>query len=113
MPYIYSSLTADNEYSTPAGVITIYGRLGAKNNRRIDTPRGVATLVTDEQAAALKQHPTFKSHLNNNHVSIQAKELTEAKVERLGKLGDLRQDSAAQETKETLKKKSKAELKEG
>ena len=108
MSYIYSNLTADNEYSTKAGRVVIYGRLGAKRNRRLETPRGVANEVTDMQLAALKEHPTFLSQLNNNHLSIQTREVGETKLERMEKDGDLQADKAAQETETTLKSKSKA-----
>lgn len=105
MPYIYSSLTADNEYSTPAGEIVIYGRLGSQSNRAIMTPRGMATRVEDADIEALNHNPVFQSHVKNQYITIERKELSETKAAKLIESGDLQLDPSAQETAETLKRK--------
>jgi hypothetical protein len=108
MNYIYSTLTADNEYSTEVGTVAIFGRSGARMRGKIETPRGVATRVTDEQLAALEAHPLFKRHQQGGFVSIQKKELAESKADKLidGEMSAA--DKSAQETEQTMKSKTKA-----
>ena len=113
MNYVYSTISADNEYTTEAGPVVIYGRLGARIKKKVDTPRGVATMVSDEQLEGLRKHPLFLEDEKNGFLSVQRKELTESKVERLVEKDMRPGDKSSQETKETLKKKSKAKPKEG
>ena len=105
MPYIYSTLSADNDYSTAAGVVTVYGRTGARQRGKIDTPRGVATQVTDDQMAALKGHPLFVAHEANGFLFVERQELTQTKADKA--IADRLQasDGSAQETEDTLKRK--------
>ena len=113
MNYIYSTLTADNEYSTELGSIVIFGRNGAHLRGKIETPRGVATRVTDEQLQALEKHPLFITHKNNGFINIQTKELTETKTEKLIQ-GEMNSgDKSAQETEQTMKTKTKASKAKG
>jgi hypothetical protein len=113
MNYIYSTLTADNEYSTESGTVTIFGRSGARMRGKIETPRGVATCVTDEQLAALEKHPLFKRHQDGGFISIQKKELTETKADKLIEGEMASADSSAQETEQTMKSKTKASKAKG
>lgn len=106
MIHIYSTLTADNAYSTKAGLITIHGRLGARHNEQIDTPRGVVTTFEDDSVLeALRANPVFASHEKNWHITVQKRELTETKAAKLIESGDMVVDASAQETEETLKRK--------
>lgn len=111
MNYIYSTLTADNEYSTEQGSIVIFGRNGARLRGKIETPSGVATCVTDEQLQALEKHPLFVTHKKNGFISVQRKELTESKAEKLIDSEMNSGDKAAQETEKTLKAKRAASVK--
>lgn len=111
MNYIYSTLTADNEYSTEQGSIVIFGRNGARLRGKIETPRGVATRVSDEQLQALEKHPLFVTHKNNGFINVQRKELTETRAEKLIDSEMNSGDKAAQETEQTLKAKRAASVK--
>lgn len=111
MNYVYSTLTADNEYSTGAGPVVIYGRNGARMRGKIETPKGVATRVTEEQLAALEGHLLFAKHVKDGFISVQRKELTESKVEKLIDENMEKGDKAAQETDASLKAKRGANRK--
>lgn len=111
MNYVYSTLTADNEYSTEQGSIVIFGRNGARLRGKIETPRGVATCVTDEQLQALEKHPLFIAHKNNGFINVQRKELTETRADKLIDSEMSSGDKAAQETEQTLKSKRAASVK--
>jgi hypothetical protein len=113
MNYIYSTLTADNEYSTEVGPIVIFGRNGAYLRGKIETPRGVATRVTEEQLQALEKHPLFITHKKNGFINIQTKELTETKSDKLIKDEMNSGDKSAQETEQTMKSKTKANKTKG
>lgn len=113
MNYIYSTLTADNEYSTEAGTVVIFGRSGARMRGKLDTPKGVATRVTDEQLQALEKHPLFKRHQQGGFISIQKKELTETRAEKLIDSEMNSGDKAAQETEQTMKGKTEASKAKG
>lgn len=108
MNYIYSTLTADNEYSTKAGTVVIFGRSGARMRGKLETPRGVATRVTEEQLKGLEEHPLFKRHQEGGFISIQKKELTETRADKLIDGEMEKADSSAQETEQSMKGKSKA-----
>lgn len=113
MNYIYSTLTADNEYSTEAGTVVIFGRSGARMRGKLDTPKGVATRVTDEQLKGLEEHPLFKRHQQGGFISIQKKELTETKADKLIEAEMTSADSSAQETEQSMKGKTKASKAKG
>jgi len=72
MPYVYSTLTADNGYLNyvpgPADIkipegqpIVIKGGTGLANDRLV-TPLGVATQVTDDELSYLLRNPVFVGH---------------------------------------------------
>jgi hypothetical protein len=82
--YVYSTLASDQRYnffpskasaggvSVPTVSILVRGGAGVAGDwRRLETPRGIATRVTDEEAAMLKGHPVFKVHEANGYVCIE------------------------------------------
>lgn len=87
MPYVYSTLTADNKYAhyVKAGdqqhverEVLIHGGHGVAN-RNLITPRGVVTKVTDDELEFLEANSAFKFHRDNGFLSVEQKEFdTEA-----------------------------------
>jgi hypothetical protein len=84
--YVYSTLTADNRYVNhrrasndlpqPVTVdgmegVLIKGGTGIADKRLV-TPRGVATEVTEAQAEYLRENPVFKLHEGNGFVVIDS-----------------------------------------
>lgn len=82
MPYVYSTLSNDNEYRgyKPGGAdmqtverhVLIKGGAGIAN-KNIITPRGVATEVTAEELEFLKGHESFKMHVENGFITFDNK----------------------------------------
>lgn len=71
--YIYSTISADVNYSVESGdKILIAGKANVAN-RNIITPRGTMTRVTDEQIALLKRNHVFQKHLENGFLTIESK----------------------------------------
>lgn len=98
MIYVFSTLTNSQAYGTEIGTITVAGRLAAG---KLDTPRGTATQVTEEQLAELRRHVVFASHERNGHLFVSR---SEDRVERV--VDDMAgPDASAQETDETMAKK--------
>lgn len=89
MPYVFSTLTSDQNYTfytqggadlqIPERGILIKGGTGVMNDRLI-TPIGVATEVTDEQLKLLEKHPIFIKHKQNGYISVQEKKADAEKV---------------------------------
>lgn len=86
MPYVYSTLANDNAYTVyaPGGgdvprvarKVLILGGAGiAGPFTRLQTPQGVATKVTDEDVADLKENVIFQRHMANGFVTIDDREL--------------------------------------
>jgi hypothetical protein len=108
MNYVYSTLTCDTAYATyeknrtqdvniVKRKIVIKGGAGIAN-KFMQTPRGVATPVTDEQLAVLKDNPVFKRHLERGFLLIDAKKVAvEKKVANMTK-----KDKSAPVTPEML-----------
>lgn len=93
--YVYSTLAANMEYTThhrqevmpnPAGgmprisdvpridkVVKIKGgaNVAPAGIRRLETPLGVMTNVTEEEAEILKNHPVGKIHIENGYIVIR------------------------------------------
>ena len=80
MAYIYSTLTADQEYTVyppfdpkqipkPNRKILIYGGANVIN-RNLITPRGVSTTVSDEELKILETIPSFKRHLERGFLTV-------------------------------------------
>lgn len=82
MPVIYSTATNDTIYQTyrqtgdrglPIVVSQVLVRGGANrmsNDRKLITPKGVSTPVTDEQLALLKTSGSFQRHVNAGFVVV-------------------------------------------
>lgn len=89
MPFIYSTLTADNKYSgyqkgggdipSVTWEVLVKGGTGVANNRLI-TPQGVVTEVTDEELARLKENVIFNRHVENGFIVISDKREDPEKV---------------------------------
>lgn len=89
MPYVYSTLTADNRYTFYGNGggdlkiaekdILIKGGTGIANKNLV-TPIGVVTKVSDDEAEALRQHPVFQMHLANGFVVIENKKHDPEKI---------------------------------
>lgn len=74
--YIYSTLTADQSYKTALGPIMIKGGANLATRRSLDTPRGVATAITDSQYEALKNDSlSFANHIANGFVTADVKKV--------------------------------------
>ena len=81
--YVYSTLASDQIYNVfpesepdgiaiPAASVKVLGGAGVAGDwKRLHTPRGVATPVTDEQIAILRQNKTFALHEKNGYVCIE------------------------------------------
>lgn len=80
MPIVYSTLACDNVYAQHVQStkdlhhfehkILIKGGAGVANKHLI-TPKGVATIVTDEQLEALEKNPGFAQHKKNGFITVQ------------------------------------------
>ena len=79
--YVYSTLSSDMNYTNhaqggadlPQALPPVYvkGGAGVANDRLI-TPRGVATEITEEQAASLRARPLVQLHEKNGFGQISA-----------------------------------------
>lgn len=65
--------TGENGVPVALGSVLIKGGAGVANEN-IQTPRGVATMVTEAQAEALKRNELFKLHAKNGYVAIDTVE---------------------------------------
>lgn len=79
--YIFSTLAADVSYTGYSETkgdalpkvqmsVVVKGGAGVANRRTIETPRGVVTIVTDEEAKFLAGNPVFVKHMKNGFVQI-------------------------------------------
>lgn len=115
MPYIYSTLTADNTYVAYeqnernktheiVGAITIKGgaNLSSKN---LITPQGVLTTVTDEELKKLQENPAFDRHVKRGFIRVEQKEQKIKKVAG----GMTKKDKAAPRTPDDIKAKKNTE----
>lgn len=79
---VFSTLSCDVDYTNytsgggdmpvPMPSVKIKGGAGVANDRLV-TPLGVATQVTEEQVAYLRQNPVFQMHEKNGFVMISEK----------------------------------------
>ena len=89
MPFVYSTLTADQAYTVwdkggadlPVAkrICIIKGGAGIANKNLI-TPRGVATHVTPQQLEALEACDAFKRHKERGYIRVDDKEQDAEKV---------------------------------
>jgi hypothetical protein len=123
MPYVYSTATGSvsfhvfekiseeeitrrkqsnsQEISIPKilKTITIKGGAGLRTIRNIETPKGVATLVTDEDLEYLKTDFTFKQMVKNNFITFDEKSRNAKDIDKM--VADLApKDLSAQKTPE-------------
>lgn len=68
--YIFSTLTASQNYATSAGNVLVHGGANLQRAGTLDTPRGVATPITDEQYKLLRdENEVFKLHMKNGFIA--------------------------------------------
>lgn len=105
--YVFSTLSNDQTYRsfstdtpgvlTPTHSVEIKGGAGVANKRLI-TPLGVATEVSEDDLAFLKAHKCFQIHEKNGFIAVRAKS---ADVEKVA--ADMaRNDGCAPFTPETI-----------
>ncbi len=115
MPYIYSTLTADNTYvdykqdphnktHQMAGSVTIKGgaNLSSKN---LITPLGMLTTVTEKELETLQANLAFKRHVRRGFIRVEQKEQKIKKVA----AGMTKRDKAAPRTPDDIKAKKNTE----
>ena len=66
--YIYSTLTAGQDYTTDAGIVSINGKSNVVRNGAEETPLGVLTEITDAQFDELKKNPVYQQHETNKFI---------------------------------------------
>lgn len=110
MPYVFSTLTANTEYTvyankvdekasagsiaTPIKSVLVKGGANV-NTRLIGAQPGHRTEISDEDALFLMDHPLFKTHQENGFVKIEDSKL---KVEKAVKDMQARDASAPLDT---------------
>lgn len=90
MAYIYSTLTADQEYrgytgnkDVPAVKWSVVIKGGANiASKNLVTPKGTLTTVSDEEMALLESNAAFKRHVERGFLTIEKKK---AEVEEVTK----------------------------
>lgn len=91
MPYVYSTLTAPQEYTDwqmmDGGVNTIIRSIRIEGghgviNKHFITPQGVATQVTEEELAFLQNNYSFKEHMKNGFIVVDKKKSDTERVVR-------------------------------
>lgn len=84
--YVYSTLSASVMYNlygeaaagnTPPilGTVHVKGGAGVMGEYHLETPRGVVTEITQEQADILRRDPVFLMHEKNGYVAIGDEDL--------------------------------------
>ena len=84
MPYIYSTLSNDQAYTTykdtggnkPSGIDqqkVIKGKANVVDAKHLITPRGVANTVTDAELKLLNECPMFKRHKDAGYITVDQK----------------------------------------
>jgi hypothetical protein len=120
MPYVYSTASSDQAYSSwhngggdlkNSTVIAII-RGGANIiGKNFQTPRGVATKVTQEQLDQLLKNPAFIRHKDRGFISVDKDEVSAEKkansMEKQDKSAPLTDDSFTGKNKPKLNKKAK------
>lgn len=105
MPYIYSSLTNDNTFcsydnhpriNTPKAHVTIRGKANVQDKKTFETPRGVATQVTDDELALLKTIGEFNRMVKEGYLVIDEKAAHGHDADERG--ADMKKDKSAQDT---------------
>lgn len=119
MPYIYSSLSNDNVFhvydnhprvATPKASILIKGKANVQDRTTFQTPRGMATKVSDDELKLLQTIPQFQRKLKAGFFEIDEKATHEHGAESAGV--NMPKDKSAQDTEESYKKSGKKSPKE-
>lgn len=88
MPYIYSTLTSDQEYrgyrdgrdvKTVKWSVTIKGGANVAS-RNLITPKGTLTIVSDEELALLNENAQFNRHKERGFITVEKREEKVEKV---------------------------------
>lgn len=115
MPVVYSTCSGDNQFNVydkherVAGVlksVIIKGGAGVQNKRTLITPKGAATVISDEELAILNQDPHFKAFVENGFMTVDEKAKNapaDHKVESVVDEELTEKDAGAQDTKATYK----------
>ena len=92
MPYVYSTLSADQEYALypseldPKTIakaeasIFIAGKANVLNPKTFLTPKGMCTSVGVEELAVLERIGAFKRHVDAGYITVERKEADVEKV---------------------------------
>ncbi len=120
--FVYSTLTASNIYtlydievphtqSAPVThQVTIHGGHGLVNDKSMTngvfhTPKGVMTRITEAEYEALLKNEVFRTHLENNFITVEKKEHEVAKVAENLKQADLSAPLTAKDLPKGVKEK--------
>lgn len=86
MNYIYSTLSADQDYAlyrkeqdphslpAPIRTIRVNGKANVMDDKTFLTPRGALTKVSDEELKILQQIPAFNEHLKAGYLTVEKSE---------------------------------------
>ena len=85
MPYVYSTLSADQAYCLyptevdpkgliePMETIFIAGKANVMDPKTFLTPKGMCTSIGEEELAVLEQVPAFKRHQEAGYILVERK----------------------------------------
>lgn len=117
MPVILSTASADIQFNffpkkvhgptEAVNSVLVKGGAGVQNKKNFETPRGVATVVSDKALEALRQHPLFQEMESEGYFFVEEKEVripSEGAIEERVDSDMADRDSSAQDTKEDLMK---------
>ena len=110
MPVVYSSCTSDNYFPVWKGHarkdtyekgVLINGGANRQHKKTMETPRGIATLVTTEELELLKKDPAFQGFVKRGFMSFDEKAKNTYEAEDKG--AEMEKDKSAQDTAQTYK----------
>lgn len=119
MPYIYSSLSCDHDFisydkhprvATAKAGVTIKGKANVQNNKTLETPRGVATHVTDGELELLRTILSFNDMVKDGYLVIDEKAVHGADADERG--ASMPKDNSKQDTAKDYEDKGKKAPKE-
>jgi hypothetical protein len=119
MPVVYSSCTADNFFPVWNGHarkdtydkgVLINGGANRQHKKTLETPRGVATLVSAEELELLKADPAFQGFVKRGFMSYDEKAKNTHDAEEKG--SEMDKDKSAQDTPQDYAKMGKKAPKE-
>ena len=77
--YVYSTLSNDQRYAVKDGSVFIAGKANIADKYML-TPRGIATSISPEQYAQLKDNHVFKLHVQNGFIHVDQRKEDPEKV---------------------------------